>query len=213
MLSFPTDERFSPVAHIASKLATSFALTLSVAAGAAFAQTSEQRELGAHQHGRGSLQLAIEKDRVVMELEAPGVDIVGFEHAPKTQAERDAVEAAKRRLADPLALFGLPKAAGCKVIEANVELEDGHQHEAGAKDDHKHDHKHGEADKHGGHTDFQAMYILECKEMKALTTLEFTYFEAFAGAASLEIVAVSDKGQIKAEATRKAPKVALQGLM
>ena len=61
--------------------------------------------------------------------------------------------------------------------------------------------------------EFQAQYMLECATPAALTTLEFTYFDAFPGAQSLEVVAISEKSQIKAEATRKSPKVALTGLM
>ena len=38
------------------------------------------RELGAHEHGHSALNIAIEGDRVEMELMAPGADIVGFEH-------------------------------------------------------------------------------------------------------------------------------------
>ena len=41
----------------------------------------DHRELGPHVHGHGTLNIAIEDKRVSMELEVPGMDIVGFEHA------------------------------------------------------------------------------------------------------------------------------------
>lgn len=194
--------------HTAFKFATMISLGTALHVGAAYAQANEPvRELGAHQHGRGNFSMAIEKGKVSIDLEAPAVDLVGFEHMPKTQVERDAVEAAKRHLLDPLKLFGVPQAAGCKVVESAVELESAHHHDHDDKTDHKHDAK------DTGHTEFQAQYVLECATPAALTTLDFTYFEAFPGAASLEIIAISEKSQIKADATRKSPKVALTGLM
>ena len=53
-----------------------------------------------------------------MELEVPGVDIVGFEHAAKTTRDKATVEKAKTQLLAPLALFKLPAAANCRVTEA-----------------------------------------------------------------------------------------------
>ena len=40
----------------------------------------KHRQLGAHEHGHGNFNIAIEGKSVSMELEAPGADIVGFEH-------------------------------------------------------------------------------------------------------------------------------------
>jgi hypothetical protein len=69
------------------------------------------REMGPHEHGHGTLNIAIEDKRVSMELEVPGMDIVGFEYAPSTNEQKAAVEKAKAELARPLAVFGLPAAA------------------------------------------------------------------------------------------------------
>ncbi|MDH4983163.1 DUF2796 domain-containing protein [Hyphomicrobium sp. D-2] len=65
----------------------------------------EHRELGAHVHGRGTFNIAIEGSRVALELKAPGMDIVGFESAPTSDAQKAAVEKAKATLAKPLELF------------------------------------------------------------------------------------------------------------
>jgi Protein of unknown function (DUF2796) len=60
------------------------AIVAAVGAIAAFPVTAEERrELGAHEHGHSVLNIAIEGDRIEMELMSPGMDIVGFEHAPK----------------------------------------------------------------------------------------------------------------------------------
>lgn len=180
---------------------------IATAAGLSAAQAQKPeptRELGAHEHGRGQFSLAIEKGKLSIDLEAAAADIVGFERAPKSKAEKDAVEAARKQLAQPLSLFGIPEAAGCKVTEAAVELEKVDEHDHG-KDGHKHDPA-------GGHAEFHGHYTLECAKPAALTSLSFAYFQVFPRAGTLEVVAVSEKTQIKAEATRASPKVALPGL-
>ena len=93
-------------------------LVLASAQGAA----ETERQLGPHQHGHGTLNLAVEGQTVQMELEVPGVDIVGFEHKAKTAEDRAKMEAAEKTLAQPLALFILPGEAGCKVTAAKVSI-------------------------------------------------------------------------------------------
>ena len=138
--------------------------TLSIIAllAAVPALADETRQLDAHEHGVGALNIAAEGSDVLMELEVPGADIVGFEYAAKTDADRKAVDAAVATLATPLDLFVLPAAAGCSVTEARAALEmedehaehghDDHDHEEHANDEHahdKHDHDEHAHDDHG----------------------------------------------------------------
>jgi hypothetical protein len=132
---------------------------------------------------------------VSIELEIPASDIVGFEHEPKTDKDKAAVETAKKKLADPLRLFGVPKGAQCAVASAKVELE------AGAKD------ASDKAPK--AHADFHAQYALTCAKPAEIVALDFAFFTDFPNAQELEVVVISEKGQMKAEATRKARKVAI----
>lgn len=193
------------VARAGMSIAAMVLIAAAAGLSPALAQKAEPtRELGAHEHGRGHFSLAVEKGKVSIDLEAAAADIVGFEYAPKSKAETEAVEAAKTRLAQPLSLFGIPEAAGCKVTEAAVELEKAEEDDHG-KDGHKHEPA-------GGHAEFHGHYALECARPEALTSLNFAYFEAFPRARALEVVAVSEKTQIKAEATRASPRVALPGL-
>jgi hypothetical protein len=165
----------------------------------------EHRELGAHEHGRGTLNIAVEGNKVSMELEVPGADIVGFEHAAKTDREKAAVETAKTQLAAPLALFALPAAAACRVTEATVEVENG---------EHDHDAKAGaSAAKEGGHSEFHAQYALECAAPSKITAIEFGFFRAFAGAQKLAVNVITPKGQSTFEVTRASPNLNLAGMM
>ena len=171
----------------------------------AFVAQAQHRELGAHQHGHGTLNIAIEGARVTMELDVPGADIVGFEHAAKTKAQRAAVETAKTTLAAPLSLFVVPKSAGCSVKEANVKIEGAEPKEAQA----------GAPKEQASaeHSDFNADYVLECTAADKLTSIEFPYFRKFSGAEELEVNVVTAKGQSKFEVKRSKPRLDLRGQM
>ena len=175
----------------------------------------EHRELGPHLHGHGTLNIAIEDKRVSMELEVPGMDIVGFEHAPSTDDQKAAVEKAKGQLAKPLGVFSLPAAAGCTVAEAKVAIEAEHHdgdddgHDAEKKDAAK-DEDH---DEHAGHNQFRASYALDCTAPAELTTIAFDYFTLFAGAHDLTVNVVTTKGQSKYEVSRDKPTLDLGGIM
>ena len=80
-----------------------------------------ERELDAHQHGHGYLNIAIEGSTLYIELETPGADIVGFEHPARSDDDKAAIEDAKGRLSDPIGLFGIPAEASCTLVEVSVE--------------------------------------------------------------------------------------------
>jgi Protein of unknown function (DUF2796) len=195
-----------------------------ISAGAAFAVASsaparaeeEHRELGPHVHGHGTLNIAVEDKRVSMELEVPGMDIVGFEHDATTDAQKSAMEKAKAELAKPLDVFKLPAAAGCTVADTNIALEAEHHHEGEEADHDDHgdhadeDHDH---DEHAGHKAFHVTYALDCTEPSNLTSITFDYFKMFAGAHDLTVNVVTAKAQSKYEVSRDKPDLDLAGTM
>jgi hypothetical protein len=201
------------------KLATSLLL---LCAALALAEEAK-RELGAHEHGHGALNIAIEGDRVEMELIAPGADIVGFEHAARSEEDQAAVEQAEAALGDPLALFAFSSDAGCTVDSAAVEIEnehhDEHGDEAHGEEEHHGEGEHAEADHEGhegeaSHNEFHAAYALTCGAPDALDGIDFAaFFEAFGGAEEVEVTVISETGQSSYEVERDAPTVDLQGVM
>ena len=147
-------------------------LTAAVLFPLASASAQETRELGAHEHGHATLQLAIEGEAVEMKIELPGENVVGFEHAAETDEQRAKVEEAKTALADPLALFSLAGASGCTVSSAEVEV---HQE--------------------GDHNAFEAEYELSCTDVSAVTGLETTLFELFPSLEEIDVEYVTPNGQ------------------
>lgn len=112
------------------------------------------RQLDAHEHGVGQLDIVFDGLQIAMELHAPGADIVGFEYAATSEEDRASVDAAVANLAKPLDLFVLPSVAGCSVVQAAAELEsEEHDEEEHAKEEGHDDHADEERAKEEGHDD------------------------------------------------------------
>ncbi|MGY6586700.1 MAG: ZrgA family zinc uptake protein [Wenzhouxiangella sp.] len=100
------------------------------------------RQHGAHVHGEATGNLSLDDEQLRLELTIPGVNLVGFEHPPRDEAQRDA-------LADTLAFLNAGSwvdvhAAGrCELVSANA-----HTHGFRENDDHDHSHEHRHDDAH-----------------------------------------------------------------
>ena len=167
----------------------------------------DSRQLDAHEHGVGALNIAIDGTSVAMEFHAPGADIVGFEYVAKSDADLAAIETAIAALNAPLDLFVLPAGAMCTVTNASAELESEEAHDDHSK--HKHDKdKHDDHDAHAkkaAHTEFHAEYMLNCDGPDALNEISFAYFQTFPNATEVEVQLISSSGAQSFEATRDAP--------
>ncbi|MDH3666253.1 MAG: DUF2796 domain-containing protein [Paracoccaceae bacterium] len=209
--------------------ATTLAAIIAIALPA-YAQ--QDRQLDAHEHGVGLLNIAFEGDQVAMELEAPGADIVGFEHPPESDEDRAAISGAIAVLATPLELFSIPDAAGCTVVEANAALVGenadheehghGHGHDHAEEGEHKEHADEGEHKEHAGeehhedeegHTEFRAEYLLACTAPDTIDRIAFPYFSQFPNARELEVQMISDKGTQGFEIERDSPVLSLEGLI
>ena len=182
------------------------ALALAAASGSATAQ--ETRAIGAHEHGHGTLDIAVEGGRLAMILAAPGHDIVGFEHPVESAEDQAAIDAAIATLSEPLSLFVVPAAAGCSVTEARAGLVPGHDDAHAEGDAHAGDEGHDHA---GGHAEFRAEYLLTCADPDALDRIDFAYFAAFANAMTVDVRMVSDSGLEGFEVERADPVLDLAG--
>ncbi len=177
------------------------------------------RQLDAHEHGVGQLDIAFDGNQISMELHAPGADIVSFEYAAESAEDRAKVDAAIVMLARPLDLFVLTEAAGCTIVQASAELEseEGQADHEDEHDDHEDD-DHEDADHQeknvgeAGHTECHAEYLLACADPGAVTEITFTYFDVFPNALEVEVQLISNKGATSFEVERDAPILDLRGM-
>lgn len=193
----------------------------------------ETRQMDAHVHGTGALQIAIDGPVIAMEITVPGADIVGFEHLPGSDADRAALDAALAQFGDAFTLFTLQGDPGCtsvtKIADTHgygVAPDHGDDHDDHGADDHganadDHDHDtaaeagHDDHDHDSGanHAEFHAVYEMTCTDPAALMAIAFPYFDLFENAQELDVQIVSDTGAMAAEVTRAAPVLSLSGAM
>ena len=162
-----------------------------------------QRTAEAHEHGTGYLNIVIEKEKMLIEVIAPGADIVGFEHAPKSASDRSAVNAAKEKFRTTGKMFTFPARAGCSAKFSEVEFEPGGQHNT------KHDgsHKGHLEELDAGHGEFHAVYEIKCNDVSALNPISVGYFKLFPNAQKLVVRSVGALIQNRSVLTAKTPDI------
>ncbi|MCF7994732.1 MAG: DUF2796 domain-containing protein, partial [Chromatiaceae bacterium] len=63
---------------------------LGLSSSLAHNEDEHYRQQGAHVHGVGQLNVAVDGSALLVELISPAMDLVGFEHAPRNEAQRTA---------------------------------------------------------------------------------------------------------------------------
>jgi hypothetical protein len=148
------------------------------------AATAHAKE-GAHVHGLVRLNVAIDAKTLTVQLEAPLDSLLGFEHRPRTAAQKQAADALLKQMNDSTALIRPEAAALCKASKVTVESETLQSTKpAGDKDEE--------------HADLDASFEFTCQQPDKLTFIEIGFFDAFKRIQKIEVqVAGGPKGQSK----------------
>ncbi|MCF5723105.1 DUF2796 domain-containing protein [Pseudomonas syringae] len=189
-------------------LALPFALLPLAVAHAHEDHDHEHGSLGAHEHGVGRLNAVLDGQALELELDSPAMNLVGFEHLATTAADKAKVAAVRKQLENPVALFNLPKGAGCVVSsqELNSPLF-GDKPEADHDDDDDHDHDHDAkgGEHHHDHSEIHAHYQFTCATPTALSNLDLTQvFKTFPATQKIQVQLIGPSGQQGVEATATA---------
>lgn len=149
---------------------------------------AQQKHSHAHEHGKGNLEITLDKNRITSRFTAPLEALVGFERLPKTPAEQDAITALNQRLLNPAALFSVNTEADCKpaVLENKIVRDAANKH----------------ADLH---------YQLEftCTKSAALKQMTILLFKDSKYLKEVRVEFVGPKGQKSTTATAKSSTVTL----
>lgn len=162
----------------------------------------EHGSLGAHEHGVASLNAALDGSVLELQLDSPAMNLVGFEHAAKSDADKAKVAAARAELEQPLVLFAL--AAGqCKLSESKLE--------SPLFGDEQHTHEHADHDAHehaNEHSDINASYRFDCAQANALQQLDLSeLFKRFPATKKIQVQLIGPSGQQGAELTEAQPRL------
>jgi hypothetical protein len=160
----------------------------------------EHGSLDAHEHGVAQLNVVLDGQALELELESPAMNLVGFEHAAESAADKAKVAAARGQLQDPQALFGLG-AGDCSLSDTELEspLFEDEEH----KDEHEEHHDH---DKDSEHSEIHAHYQLDCKKPGELQQLNLTeLFKRFPATTKIQVQLIGPNGQQGVELTPAKP--------
>jgi hypothetical protein len=160
----------------------------------------------AHVHGVMKLDVTIESNKLTIAMEAPLDNLLGFERAPRTDAERKAAADVLVRLRSVdkgTPLFRADAAAQCVLSKSEVQapvLEPVAKPATppAAKPVSKSD-----------HADLEAFYEYTCALPKELRSLEVGLLEAYPRAQRIEVQLASPQGQSKVTLRRPARTVKL----
>jgi hypothetical protein len=150
----------------------------------------------AHEHGVATLNIGVEPARVSLMLDTPLDNVLGFERAPRTDAERAAADAVLARLRGGAELFAVDSQAGCGAPKAGIKapvLEPG-----------------APADKDGGHAELEASWDFACQAGAKAGFVDLAgLFEALPRLKRVNLQVVTPRGQVKAALTRSNTRVRL----
>lgn len=145
------------------------------------------RQAGSHVHGDAMLAMALDGTTLVIELESPLHNLLGFEHAPQTVAQKARLQSVEVLLAAPDKLFAFSDAARCQADQPikSLSLLD-HDEDHHAEDEHESDHK-----------DTLVEYVYTCNSPDKLTKMTTNLFELFPEMTELDTVFLGPSAQIQ----------------
>ncbi|MFJ4386602.1 DUF2796 domain-containing protein [Pseudomonas sp. NPDC089408] len=145
--------------------------------------------LGAHEHGVAKLNVVLDGNTLELEMDSPAMNLVGFEHAASSEADKAKVAAVRQQLEQPLKLFGLASAAGCK--EDQQALESPLFGDAAKADDDGDEQEKGHV-----HSDINAHYQLNCATPDKLAQIDLApLYKAFPATQKINVQLIGPNGQ------------------
>jgi hypothetical protein len=161
---------------------TTLAIWLTLALVGLFLPLITQARPGhAHVHGEASLEVMLEGDSLVLELLAPMEAVVGFERAPRNDAERTQIRQVVERLSQN-ALLRPDRTGQCDMLGQKITLPPAM---AETSSEHTND----------AHVDLHARFEFRCRQAAALTQLEVGLFDAFSRLRRIQARVIDLRGQ------------------
>jgi hypothetical protein len=153
---------------------------LLVAAAVHAADKSAPRRHEAHRHGAASLEVTLDQDRLQIALEGPADNFLGFEHAPRTDAQRQTVARVEQQLGQAERLFAPAPGASCQPEAPRIDIK---LPPPGSRET---------------HSEVEAEWRWRCAAPAALAHVDVGLFKAFPRLKELRAQVVTARGQTAA---------------
>jgi hypothetical protein len=124
------------------------------------------RSRGVHEHGAATVDIAVQDATLDIALHSPAINVIGFEHAPRSAEEKAALAQANRVFGSPQGLFSMPASAACASTSVTlvpiIYEHDGDQSNA-------------------LHADYDVSYRFHCAHADQLGWIDIRVFEQMKG--------------------------------
>ncbi|WP_455293143.1 zinc uptake protein ZrgA [Vibrio parahaemolyticus] len=189
------------------------------------ATAEEYRQHSAHVHGHVEFNIAQDGSDLLLEITAPGADVVGFEHTPENAEQEKTLQHAVATLEDSNALFAINPQAQCEIEEVHVEHSLGgqheehehHDHEGHDHDEHAHhdhdgheDHEGHDHSEHSDHGEFTVQYRFHCAQVGELSHIQTDWFNQFPSTESVNVNLFTDTTQSATSLTKSNTQIAIK---
>ena len=128
----------------------------------------------AHEHGVANLDIVIDGHKLLINLESPLHNLVGFEHPPNNDQQRAALQKMDSSLRDGLALFKPSIEAACTLTGVKVDqpFANENENDRAKQPEHQHTRQHADA---------RSAWEFSCARPQALKQLDVLLFDSFSG--------------------------------
>lgn len=144
----------------------------------------------AHEHGAATLDVALDGSTLQLQFRTPAINLLGFEHEPRSPQEHSALDRAMRLLRDPASQFQPSPPARCQVVTASVTAPDW----AISNE----------------HADFAADYEFRCEQPQALRRIDVRLLNQLGSDVKVRAQVASASGQYGTDLTRANPHLSLR---
>jgi hypothetical protein len=164
---------------------------------------------GAHVHGVATLQVAVESGRLTLDFASPLDNLVGFEHAPRTDKQKSAIRQMAERLHKPELLFVPAPEARCAPASVNLQspvipaslLSADPRAQQTSPDASRDAPKRSSKGSKDAHASISAEIVFRCERPESLSGLEVKLFDAFPNTKRLDAQVAGPKKQTAARLT------------
>lgn len=141
----------------------------------------EFTQMGAHVHGEALITFVLEGNEAMLALQSAAYNIVGFEHAPSTDEQRQEIQAALAMLSKG-EWFSISRDAGCQIEQADASTDLTRSN-------------------YQGHGDFYANFALLCHNPSRLQQMELGLLQLLPALERVEVQWVLNERQGMTRAT------------
>jgi len=161
----------------------------------------------AHSHGTVSLDVAVDARAITVVLDSPLDDLVGFERAPRTDAERQRVADMVARFNAADQLFRIDPTARCTLSAARLKSAVLGLDDAPAAGDSGTGAAGKDSSGNQAHADLTGTFVFACQDGDKARFIDLGLFDAFKGIRIVNTQVVSPQGQFKRALRKKQPRL------